>query len=607
VINYLRTAKSAYFYKARRNKLPRSAIEDAFRAVRSQAPEASSPLFREIKKQHQNAVWSALAFFYDREPAFLDLPAGRKKERVCGYLLLIEYREHIALFKAGLDLPLAFRRTHTRPVEDERIEVALAQANATFEQIRLRSMSASKYALRSKTLEADDLQNVIPPSGSHRYIPRGYRTRNGNEYYAVTVNTGRVSLRSERVSYDELIEWSSLVIDRCVDTQNPSSAFIRQFARPIDLANIPSGVTPILFSLDVARLKEHLLEESSTLLLARAKDNKIEPFTLQEAKDALSALENTLHIKQSGAYLNLYEDPPTSPIGRIKLNQSRIALRALEWVNADTLYVVPRVPEPGADELPLALKRYIDQNNLFTILFSDPSIVYLEGSLYRDRSLVEGGEAFLKYFHPAVSLSVTSSEKGQFTQGQTEFSADSVFRVVVDKLTSDDDILVCDDLGDEWADFIGVSTGNTPKTISFYHAKYGETSLGASGFHVAVGQAIKNLGRLNMSKAAIEDRVKGKWSETYRGENSDTSIVRTIRGGRSILTDIERVATSPDTIRRVFLVTPTLSYKRLEDEFKDISKGKRPQAHFVQLYWLLNSLFSACIEVGVFPYVSCAE
>ena len=35
---------------------------------------------------------------------------------------------------------------------------------------------------------------------------------------------------------------------------------------------------------------------------------------------------------------------------------------------------------------------------------------------------------------------------------------------------------MCDDLGDEWADFIGINGSHQPKTISFYHAKYGDPS-----------------------------------------------------------------------------------------------------------------------------------
>jgi len=38
-----------------------------------------------------------------------------------------------------------------------------------------------------------------------------------------------------------------------------------------------------------------------------------------------------------------------------------------------------------------------------------------------------------------------------------------------------------------------------------------------------------------------------------------------------------------------------------------MQRGEAPTPHFVQLYWLLMSYFSACAEVGAYPYVVCQE
>lgn len=64
---------------------------------------------------------------------------------------------------------------------------------------------------------------------------------------------------------------------------------------------------------------------------------------------------------------------------------------------------------------------------------------------------------------------------------------------------------------------------------------------------------------------------------------------------------------SPDTIRRVFIVTSSLSRRQVEERFVMIRAGEPPRPHFVQLYWLLMSYFSACAEVGAYPYVVCQE
>jgi hypothetical protein len=126
VIDRLRVAKSAHFYK-RRKRLPKAAIVELFRSLRNQALAPSNNLFHHLKESISGASWSAIAFFHEREPAFLDLPIGSMKERLCGYIMLIEFREHIVIFKSGLELPSSFKRAHLRPVPDEGVEIAVVR------------------------------------------------------------------------------------------------------------------------------------------------------------------------------------------------------------------------------------------------------------------------------------------------------------------------------------------------------------------------------------------------------------------------------------------------------------------------------------------------
>jgi hypothetical protein len=55
------------------------------------------------------------------------------------------------------------------------------------------------------------------------------------------------------------------------------------------------------------------------------------------------------------------------------------------------------------------------------------------------------------------------------------------------------------------------------------------------------------------------------------------------------------------------MVTSSLGRRQLEEAFVDIGGGQAPTAHFVQLYSLLMGYFSACAEVGAYPYVVCQE
>jgi hypothetical protein len=182
-----------------------------------------------------------------------------------------------------------------------------------------------------------------------------------------------------------------------------------------------------------------------------------------------------------------------------------------------------------------------------------------------------------------------------------------VFGIVVDAIAANEEVLVCDDLTDEWADFIGISAAGQPKTISFYHAKHGALSLGASPFHIAVSQAMKNLGRMALSEEALPAKLD-RWEQTYANNVVITQIGRIIRGTRPVLEQkIAEVRGAPDTIRRAYIVTSSLSRRQLEAEFAAITRGQAPRPHFVQLYWLLNAFFSACVEAGAVGYVICQD
>jgi hypothetical protein len=130
---------------------------------------------------------------------------------------------------------------------------------------------------------------------------------------------------------------------------------------------------------------------------------------------------------------------------------------------------------------------------------------------------------------PEALLADVIDEKGTFTEEHVTFDINSTFGVVQAKLADGDEVLVCDDLGDEWADFIGLNNTSSPPRITFYHAKHGELSLGAGPFHVSVSQAIKNLQRMSLPAEAMGKEIS-RWKKSYINGGVETSIPRISRG-----------------------------------------------------------------------------
>jgi hypothetical protein len=605
VIDWLRTAKSAHFQK-KAKRLPKKAIVDLFRTIRQNSEAPSNNIFHHVKESLGHGSWSALAFLYERDPSFLDSPDGDVKERVCGFLLLVEYRDYAALFKSNLDVPAEFKTEYFRRIGDNRVEAAIARADVVFEQIRLRNMAGSKYALRNKTLEANDLQSVVGPAGASRYVPRAYRVRQGGNHYSATPDTGKISMRSDRAGYEGLVQWAVAVIDLLINQNAAPSAFIRAFARPIDLSSLAPTTTPTHFAIDVAGLTEELFEAPEVMQLLRGVGNHAVALDKAAIDAILAALDLSLSIRKVRSELRLIRLVDNVPVGVINIGKTRISLRKLTLPEIENIYVKPANQPANDEDNGVPLKRFIDQNNFFTVLFSDPTIVYLGGELYKDDSLTDG-TVFLSYIKTDSQLSAATSEKGTFTAAHTAFDADSVFGVLVAHIAANDEVLVCDDLGDEWADFIGINASHQPKTISFYHAKYDTPSLGASPLQTVVSQAIKNLSRTNLTENDVVAK-SGKWANAYSNDNVVTAIPRIIRGDEVLLQNkITDALSSPDTIRRVFIVTPSLSRAQLEQRFTAFRGGEAPEPHFVQLYQLLRSYYSACIEVGAYAYVVCQE
>lgn len=606
MIEYLKIGRAAYFYKCRKT-LSDTAITKLFTAVRCHTQQPSNNVISEIRVVMRGARYSAICFSFDRQPSFLD-KASEIWERVYGFLLLVEKDGLVAVMKSGLEVPSYFKTEYLEKVEEKNVETAIAPTKAVFEKLRLRNMSTSRLALRSKTLEANDLENAVPVSSASRFVPQAYSVRRPDgSNYSATPNTGRISNQSERAGLEELVTWSSSVIEQLAANTGSTAAFIKNFARPTSLQDVPSTAYPTSLTFDVGALREAFYGQDAQYRLVRMRGEELVEVKEVAAGQAFSDLDHNFTISREGheyAIANLEEGQ--AHLGKVSLGKTRISLPGFTMPSIADFYV-ENVSGNARDEAkPKPLSRFLDHEDKFVLLFSDLALAYINGALFRDEALLAGGATFLARLKPLRSLVQTTSEKGQFVPNQTQFEVGSVFRVVVDDLAADANVLVCDDLGDEWADFIAVDTATDPPTISFYHAKHGDRSLSASAFHDSVGQAIKNLGRMTLPTASMAAKYRS-WDQTYRGRKVTSSIPRIVRGGTKaeIKAQIDSLRTAPDLVRRVFIVTSSLSRNAVERVFENAAAGVAPSAHFVQLYWLLMSYFSACTEVGVIGYVVC--
>lgn len=156
-----------------------------------------------------------------------------------------------------------------------------------------------------------------------------------------------------------------------------------------------------------------------------------------------------------------------------------------------------RVVENGKE---VTLQKFIVKHGYYSVTFTDPKYMYFMGSCFEDSSGVSEINSILEIMHPKAEIPKVTSEKGNFTNTCTAFEYNSMFGVV-ESLHQNDDYILCDDLGIEWADHITLN--RTDSNISFIHSKHGSTSTSASKLHDVVGQGIKNLGNMYFTKCRV--------------------------------------------------------------------------------------------------------
>ena len=224
-------------------------------------------------------------------------------------------------------------------------------------------------------------------------------------------------------------------------------------------------------------MTEDIFEAPEEIRLVRKQGDAVVPLDNNEAEMVLAALDQSFVVQSTrGDLAIIYLTRNNASVGKISLNKNRISLRRLSLAELDDI-CVEVVNAPAQEELRIPLKRYIDHQPLFDSVQRSGGCLSSSGALYKDKSLTDG-RLFLSHIRACSNLNTVNDEKGAFAAGQIAFAAESAFGVIVNHVADSRELLVCDDLGDEWAIRIGVNDESQPKTLSFYHEKHGDLYIG---------------------------------------------------------------------------------------------------------------------------------
>ena len=525
-------------------------------------------------------MWSLWVGRFDKNiPWLLE---RRFQETRYAFLLLLEQDGFVAVLGSNIG-GVAESLADVR-VSYQKLLALRSGSDTEVESLSTRNLRSARVGVMRSTQSGRHLEKTLSRVGANQAAPFQVSLREADEAWRISPGSGRVALSGGRFSIPDLCAWFVATCHDIVRATEPSD-FIKAFAHPIALGDLPADVLPTALQLD-SSLVDDLIDAGATLRRGDTDMNDAEIEALRQVIRELWLVKAPQTRADKDAHTWRLKIG-NSEIGRLVIRSTKISLVSdcLNDVRVaygdGTTKTLNHVFNAGSQPLRLT--------------FSDVSYAYAAGQLFRDHRLLASRPTLLEVLSDRLPPSARI-EKGVT---KARFAAGSLFGFVVRQASANDEYLVCDDMGAEWADFIGVSSAQ--HQITFYHCKGGYADVGASGLHEVVSQAAKNLGYLTASVPELESR-SAKWE----GKWNKTSIRRLQRGGTvaDFVAAFAKEVAAPQATRRVTLITSSLSKAAVARAFGELDVPA-PRVEALHVLWLLSEFVDQCRSLGAVPEIFC--
>ena len=587
MIERLSLSEAAYFYYLN-TQLSKAFINKLFTSVSTK--KFGTYTARVVNELYSldgiDISYSLCIFKYKDTPNFLN-DSGDEKELKYAYLLMIQYSNMLIINKRNISGLNTLLKNFITEVDYATISRLFLNTDSSFEKLSMLNMDINNDVVRKRNIEAIDLRKSFSPIYSSKYIINHLRIQNYDTRISLALNTSKINKLGRKVSFDEYLRWSIEVVDT-VNTFESTESYLDNFALPVNTREELQRLHPtsILFVFNdlIDDLEKGLIEE--TAYLYKNKHRKISLDKYLEQFNTFFEFESNDSVLLPNTYkINNLTDKNLI----LKKNQSYLSLNSIKLKNIIIKY----------QSKTMSFMEYINKNQNFIVTFSEINYVYANKKLFKDAQLLGNLDTLLDVLEPYDSLSTINSEKGNYTPTSTEFDRNSLFSFIENTLATNVDYLFCDDLGNEFADFISIRNS---KSVCYYHAKNGNSNLSASDFHVVIGQALKNIGNMNMSTTDL-DRKLLRWNSNISGTNIALKRIGDSieRGGQSLI----KTLNSPNSFKEIYIVVNFLSKSALEEGLISLKNGHPCRNEIIQILWLLSSFISTCKELGIIARITC--
>lgn len=390
------------------------------------------------------------------------------------------------------------------------------------------------------------------------------------------------------LSAAEFFDWCT-GIDTALSAKRHAASLLKRFATP---APIPADTKPVNILVDI-----------------------------QEIADQFGLNDNDGQL--DGMCVDIEEDPSPEAPAPFRFTLSVAGEDRTVWIKWDAKRKKYWLTSTNLSRLKskrdtkVSLTRRLNQLQAFRIITGDHQHAYVDGAFYAlDLNLADPngpGRLVLDLVTAIAELRTITSEKGvPGGESLPTWREGSLFRLIDNALVEANGphvfgaafpALVCDDLGTEAGDFIGVDERESSPRVVFVVAKHksgADPGVATSAFYDVSSQGLKNLAYIKTDGVALPGSPKkfdNDWKLTADGLTDRVARKRAGPGSRAFRSMLARAKSAPGTERTIWLVCAgkMLSRSALEKEFKVV----HPKAHVLQFYHLVVSAFSACQSVGV--------
>lgn len=488
------------------------------------------------------------------------------------------------------------------------IDIASKNAQLGHRAVRTRGLSAASV---EETVPAlDDYAQVLTRAVGYSaelvwMADRGQREPQSKRRY-LGFKHGRIVESGERVSLGEYTRWLRDIEEILEGDRSKLSTFNR-YAR--ELADKPKPA-PHNVLLDVFEV----LESFETLGNEKLGIKKGERLDIEDACQNVTRIQ----AKKGKKDRYCFSVKANGTLCRVGIwwdsDRSRYMLQSLEL---DSLYMSQR----GFG----SLISYLNREQSFRVLPESMDAIYVDGEFYQ--LVLPVGKDFDptayhvgKLLTPVARLAQLKDEKGEKALPDgSNWSNDSLFgwisrgcrgSVESVKAFASPDIVVCDDMGTEAADFII----SDESRVVFMHVKgvgaEGKRGLYSAGkLSIVCAQATKNIRYLSMFNT-LKPKNTSRWGEEWCSPKTIGCVKERIRkkppsckNSEDVWNLLEERIRNPRNNREVWLVLgATLSKKALEGALS----GPKPKAEAIQAVTLLHGTLSTIGSIDAKLRIFCS-